>query len=147
MSRFRFTIANLMGVVASAAIVSVAFLFDPMLGLALFVAAGIGLAGYLLREDLAYLLDRSLDVLGRPVGRVGLVLLFALGRHGARRAVLRPGHVSRRSGAAISSGTRGSSTGSSATTWPTWRPRGPGIARWPTCSCRTTRTSCRPGGW
>jgi hypothetical protein len=76
MSRFSFTIANLMGVVVVAAIVAVVYLFDPMLGLALFVAAGVGVAGYLLREDLAYLLDRCLDVLGRPVGRVGLVLLF-----------------------------------------------------------------------
>jgi hypothetical protein len=77
MSRFQFTIANLMGGVAVvAAIVSVVYLVDPMLGLALFVAAGLGLAGYLLREDLAYLLDRAQDVLGRPVGRAGLVLLF-----------------------------------------------------------------------
>ena len=43
----------------------------PDAGLAVFVAAGLGLAGYLLREDLAYLLDRGLDVLGRPVGRPG----------------------------------------------------------------------------
>jgi hypothetical protein len=48
---------------------------NPMLGLVLLVAAGLGFAGYLLREDVARLLARSLDYLGRPVGRVGLALL------------------------------------------------------------------------
>jgi predicted outer membrane lipoprotein len=76
MSRFRFTIANLTGVVASAAVVSGAYLVGPALRLALLVAAGLGLAGYLLREDLADLINLGLNVVGRPVGRAGRALLF-----------------------------------------------------------------------
>ena len=77
MSRFRFTIARLVWVVALAAIISGAFLVDPMLGLALFVAAGLGLAVFFLREDLANVLNAMLNLLRRPVGRVTLILLFA----------------------------------------------------------------------
>ena len=146
MSRFPFTIANLMGVVVAAAVVSVVFLFDPMLALAVFVAAGLGLAGYLLREDLAYLLDRAWMSWDARSARPGW---SCCGSGSSRRprscSTTQP--RTHRSGAGISSGTRGNSTSSSATTWRTWRPRGPGTARWPTCSCRTTRTSCRPGGW
>jgi hypothetical protein len=44
MSRFRFTIANLMKVVAAAAVLCGTYVVDPMLGLTLFVAAGLGLS-------------------------------------------------------------------------------------------------------
>src|SRR6185312_6142361 len=46
-----------------------------MLGLALLVAVGLGLAGYLLREDLADLFGKVREFLRRPCGRAGLALL------------------------------------------------------------------------
>lgn len=75
MSRLQFTIANLIAVVAVAAAVLGAYRVNPMLGLAVVVLVGIGLAGFLIREDLAALLDRILSFLGHPVGRAGLTLL------------------------------------------------------------------------
>lgn len=75
MSRLQFSIANLIGVVAAAAVILGVAAVDPMLGMALFVAAGVGLAGWLLRHDLAVVLDRTLSFLARPSGRVALVLL------------------------------------------------------------------------
>jgi hypothetical protein len=75
MSRFRFTIAHLMALVASAAAIAGAFRIHPSLGLAFVVAAGLALAGYLLRDDLAYALGKVADLLRRPVGRAGLALL------------------------------------------------------------------------
>jgi hypothetical protein len=75
MSPFRFTIAHLMRAAVAAAILCGTYLVDPILGLALFVAAGVGLAGYLLREDIAGALASVLRMLGRPVGRVGLAFL------------------------------------------------------------------------
>ncbi len=76
MSRMRFSITNLLGVVAVAAIVVGVYAVDPMLGLGLFVAAGLGLAGYLLREDLAELLARALSFLSKPASRTGLILVL-----------------------------------------------------------------------
>ena len=146
MSRFRFTIAGLVWVVAFAAIISGAFLVNLMLGLALFVAAGLGLAVFFLREDLANVLNAMLNLLRRPVGRVTLILLFA-GIVTAPAVLFFDPATYAPDGEATSRGTRGSSTRSTATTWPTRRPRGPGIAHAPTCSSRITRISSRPGGW
>jgi hypothetical protein len=75
MSRFQFTITRLAGVVATLAVVVAVYMMNPMLGLVLVIGAGLAGAGYLLREDLVDPLDRCLDFLGRPVGRVGLVLV------------------------------------------------------------------------
>ncbi len=76
MGRFQFSIASLMGVVAVAAVVVLGVAaIDPMLGLAVFAAAGVGLAGWLLRQDLAVVLDGILSFLGQPAGRVALGLL------------------------------------------------------------------------
>ncbi len=75
MGRLQFSIANLMGVVAAAAVIVGVAAVDPMLGLALFVAAGVASAGWLLRRDLAVVLDRTLSFLGRPSGRATLVVL------------------------------------------------------------------------
>lgn len=76
MSRFPFSIANLMGAVAAAAVAILGIAaVDPMLGLAVFAAVGMGLAGWLLRQDLAVILDRILSFLGQPAGRIALVLL------------------------------------------------------------------------
>ena len=77
MSRLQFTIARLMGVIALVATILGGFRLHPLLGVALFVAAGVGCAGYLFREDLARFLDRTLTYLGRPLGRIGLALLGA----------------------------------------------------------------------
>ncbi len=107
MSPFRFTIAHLMRAVAAAAIVCGTYLVDPMLGLALFAAAGIGLAGYLLREDLGALIERIQRMLARPVGRVGLAFLYAwvvtapaaLFYDPATYAPTRRGHIERDPGA------------------------------------------------
>jgi hypothetical protein len=76
MSPPRFTIAHLMRATVAAAILGGAYVVDPMLGLVLLVVSGLGLAGYLLREDIAGALAWALRIFGRPVGRVGLALLF-----------------------------------------------------------------------
>lgn len=75
MSRVRYTIACLMGLVAAAALVSVCFRFNRMLGVVVFVLLGMGFGAYLLRDDLLQGLDRVLGFLGRPVGWPGRVLL------------------------------------------------------------------------
>ena len=75
MSRLQFTIVRLIGVVATGAVVLGTYRVNPVLGMVLFVAAGLGFAGYLLRDDLAALLNRGLDYLGRPAGSLGLALL------------------------------------------------------------------------
>src|SRR5262245_36284443 len=75
MSRLQLTIVRLMGVVAIVAVVVGFYRINPILGFALFVASGLGFAGYLLRDDLAGLLSRALDFLGRPVGSAGLAVV------------------------------------------------------------------------
>ena len=77
MSRLQLAMARLLGVTALVATILGGFRLHPLLGVALLVAAGIGWAGYLLREELARFLDRTLRYLGRPLGRVGLALLCA----------------------------------------------------------------------
>jgi hypothetical protein len=65
MSRFRFTIAKLMGAVLLAGVVVAASRFSPILGLAAaLVAIGVVFA------------DPIREVLNRPVGRLGLAVLF-----------------------------------------------------------------------
>jgi hypothetical protein len=75
MSRLQFTIASIMGAIAVVGVLFGTYRLSPVLGLVLFVAAGLGLAAYLLLEDFAGLLNLGLDFLGRPVGWVGLALV------------------------------------------------------------------------
>ena len=76
MRQIRSTIAQIIGVVVAVAIIAGTYRMVPTLGLALFIAAGLALAGYLLREDLADLFGAIREFLRRPSGRVGLALLY-----------------------------------------------------------------------
>lgn len=103
MSRRQLTIANLMGAVAAVAIVAGAFRFDPIAGAALVVVGAVTLVGYLLRDDLAALVDRVLNLVARPLGRVGQAVLFlgiitapaVLFFDPATYAPIRRGHIER----------------------------------------------------
>jgi hypothetical protein len=75
MSASRFTMARLLSVLAAAAILGGTFVVDPILGLALFLLAGLGMVAYLLREDLTRALAWAVRILARPIGRMGLTLL------------------------------------------------------------------------
>ena len=93
MSRFRFTIANLMGVAVAAAVVCVVYLSTRCWAWRSSSRPGSGSPGTCSARTSRTCSIGRLDVLGRPVGKAGLVLLWLWDRHGARRAVLRPGHV------------------------------------------------------
>ena len=128
MSRFPFTIARVIAVAATVAVVVGTYRINPLLGLVLFVARRPGIRG-LLAPRLRRKRDQHDSGLPGTPGRMGGPGPGGpLDRQLARRRWLffdPATHGLRRTSTATSIGTPGQyQSRSTATTWPMWRPRG-----------------------